>query len=157
LAGTEKIANQAAALFWQHYRQIQQQYSGKPVVSVFYVLWPQPLLTINQQSLISQILTLCGGKTIFTALYGTTPVVNIEAVLAADPAVMLGDKASHWQEMWYKWPQLRAVKNDHLFSVNPDWIDRAGPRLLRGADQICEYLELVRRNSSINLDNHATR
>lgn len=42
-------------------------------------------------------------------------------------------------------PRLNAVKNRHLFSLDPDLIQRPGPRILQGARQMCGQLAQVRQ------------
>ncbi len=146
LAGTEKMANQAAEQFSQRYLLLQKKYSHKKVVSVFYQVWPKPLVTISKASWINDVISLCGGKNIFANLKGAAPEVNLEAVLVANPEVIIGtDTKLDWEKMWSAWPQISAVYNQHLFAINPDWVERAGPRLLVGVDAICRDLELARK------------
>ncbi len=137
LAGTERIANRAATEFLKHYQTLQKQYAHQKPVSVFYEVWPRPLTTINHESWINQIITLCGGKNIFANLKMIAPQVNEEAVIAANPEVIIGPDTTDWQSTWKKWPQLTAVNQKHLYAIHPDWIERAGPRLINGAEEIC--------------------
>jgi iron complex transport system substrate-binding protein len=145
LAGTAPIANQAAATFLQRYQSLQQRYSQKKIVSVFYEMWPHPLITVNKDSWINHIIVLCGGKNIFSDARGVAPQVNMEAVLALNPEVILSTAtAADWKKIWQAWPQLSAVKKQFIYSIPPDWLERAGPRLLDGADAVCHDLDAVR-------------
>ena len=47
LAGTEAAAKASADRFIRRYHQLQQHYAQRPVVSVFYQIWGQPLMTLN--------------------------------------------------------------------------------------------------------------
>lgn len=142
LAGTEKIADQAAAMFSERYAHLVQRYAQTKHRSVFYEMWPHPLMTVNHDSWISQIITLCGGKNIFADAIGVAPQVDIEAVLAANPDVIISTAPTKdWRKIWQDWPQLRAVKQQRIFAVPPDWLERAGPRLLDGAELVCRDLE----------------
>ena len=52
---------------------------------MFYQVWPQPLITLNGEHLISQALDVCGADNVFAAQRLLTPTVTEEAVLLADP------------------------------------------------------------------------
>jgi iron complex transport system substrate-binding protein len=142
LAGTQQIANQAALNFSARVHALQQKYSGKKPISVFYMLSEHPLMTVNKDSWITQIISMCGGQNIFANAKGIAPQINLEAVLAANPDVILtSDTNRSWKKEWNTWPQLFAVKNKFLYSIDPDLLERAGPRLIDGAEQICDDLD----------------
>lgn len=148
LTANEDIANTASAQFRKRLNELRTQYSGKASVSVFYQIWHQPLMTINGEHIISQAIELCGGRNVFAELPALAPKISLEPVLQKDPeAVVAGNSAlnhPNWRDDWKRWPSLRAVKNDHLFYINPDIIQRHTPRILQGAEVLCRQLEQVR-------------
>jgi iron complex transport system substrate-binding protein len=148
LTGNERAANAASAQYRKRLGELRARYSGRASVSVFYQVWHQPLMTINGEHLISQVIELCGGRNVFADLPVLAPKISLESVLRKDPeAIVAGNSAlSHpaWKDDWTHWPSLRAVKNKHLFYVNPDIIQRHTPRILQGADVLCRQLEQVR-------------
>lgn len=142
LADTTQQSENAIQSFSKTYAQLQKKYSQRKTVSVFYQVWSAPLITITKKSWINDAITLCGAKNVFANLSGAAPEVNIEAVIKANPDVIIGANAI----MWQKWSKLSAVKAKHIFSVNPDLIERASPRILQGVEQLCELIEVVREN-----------
>ncbi|MDH5299841.1 MAG: cobalamin-binding protein [Gammaproteobacteria bacterium] len=148
LAGTEGIANQAAQNFTAEHQALKQQYAAKPPVTVFYQIWNQPIMTINGQHLISKVINLCGGKNVFESAQASAPKLDVEAVLAANPQVIvasgMGEDRPDWVDDWKKWPQLQAVKTKQLYFIPPDIIQRHSPRILQGAKQLCEALDKAR-------------
>jgi iron complex transport system substrate-binding protein len=148
LAGTATVANAASAQYRKRLNELRLQYSHKASVSVFYQIWHQPLMTINGEHIISQVIELCGGRNVFADLPVLAPKISLEPVLLKNPeAIVAGNSALNhpgWKEDWRRWPSLRAVKNDHLFYVNPDIIQRHTPRILQGAEVLCRQLEQVR-------------
>lgn len=142
LAGTSAEAAQVAAGFRVEAAGLKQQYGSRRPVTVFYEIWHEPLLTVNGEHLISDVITLCGGRNVFAGVTSLTPAVAAESVLAADPEAII---ASIPLQDWQRFPQLRAVRNRHLFFVDPDLIHRQTPRILAGAQRVCEQLEQVRR------------
>lgn len=148
LAGTEAVADRAAADFRRRHAELAARYSQRPRVRVFYQIWKQPLMTINGRQIIADVLRLCGGDNVFEALPVLVPTVTVEAVLAADPEAIVAsgmDAARpEWLDDWRRWPRLTAVARDNLFFVPPDIVQRHTPRLLDGAEQVCRHLETAR-------------
>lgn len=41
--------------------------------------------------------------------------------------------------------ELPALRNNHVWSLNSDWINRPTPRTLNAIIEVCEHFESVRR------------
>lgn len=146
LAGTEQAARRAAADFSEGLSALRAQYRDRRSMTVFFQISDRPLMTVNGEQMISAVLRLCGGRNVFTDLAVLAPAVDVEAVLAANPEVILasGPQSEEWLNEWRRWPQLRAVRRGQLFSIPEDWVARPGPRILLGARRICEDLDRAR-------------
>lgn len=149
LAGTNKIAGKAANNFLQHYELLKSRYSKNKKVKVFYQIWNKPIMTISGNHLISEIIELCGGENVFANLKTLTPRISLESVIAAKSEVIIsggmGKARPEWLDEWKSWPELPAVKNGHLYFIDPALMQRVGPRILQGADRLCEFLEKARK------------
>lgn len=149
LAGTNKIASKSYDGFMQHYELLKKRYSNKEKVKVFYQIWNKPLMTISGSHLISDIIELCGGENVFADLSILTPRISLESVLATKSEVIvsggMGKARPDWLDDWKIWPVLPAVKNEHLYFVDPALMQRVGPRILDGADRLCEFLDKARK------------
>ncbi|MFH1872950.1 MAG: cobalamin-binding protein [Pseudomonadota bacterium] len=148
LAGTEAVAGAAATAFRQRYAGLAARYSQRPPVDVFYQIWKQPLMTVNGQQIISDAIRLCGGRNVFAALPILAPTVTVEAVIAANPEVIvasgMGDSRPEWLDDWRRWTTMAAVARDNLYFVPPELIQRHTPRILDGAEKLCAHLETAR-------------
>ena len=148
LAGTRQSADTAARTFRQRLADLQARYAGRPVVRTFYEVWHQPLKTIGGQQFISSVIRLCGGENVFGTLTATAPDVTVEAVLAANPEAIIasgmGEARPEWLDDWQTRPSLLAVQRQNLFFIPPDLIQRHTPRLLDGAERLCQHLETAR-------------
>jgi len=143
---TQKIEQSETAA--QHFEtQLTQLQSStqQPRLRVFYQLSNTPLMTLSNQDLIGQAMQLCGGQNIFGNLSGLAPQINTEAVLHAQPQVIIAtistDKVN---AQWQQWANLPAIKNQHIYSVTADFVSRPGPRILQGVRQICDAIENAR-------------
>ncbi|SOY49530.1 cobalamin-binding protein [Cupriavidus taiwanensis] len=152
LLGTEATARRAADGFRQQVETLRKTYAARPPVTVFYQVWQQPLMTLNGQHLVSDMLALCGGRNLFAAEAPLVPTVSVEAVIAGNPEAMVtagmgatrSDQPLPDFEMWRRWKQVTAVARNNLFVIDGDLINRAGPRAVQGAAQICKDLDTAR-------------
>lgn len=148
LAGTEATARAAAQAFRKRLSALHERFAQRPPVSVFYQVWPAPLLTVNGRDAISDLITHCGGRNVFAAMPMRVPQPSREAVLEANPEVMIAAGAADaWRTefgAWLAWPQLQAVAHGNLVMVPPEHITRPTPRLLDGMQAVCESLEAAR-------------
>lgn len=148
LAGTQSIATKAALEFRKEHLRLKKTYSRQKKMAVFYEIWNRPLMTINGQHIISNVIKLCGGENIFSNLTILAPVIDIEAVINKNPEVIISsvhtELQSEWREQWQHWTHLKAVSNNNLYFIPPDIILRHSPRILQGARMLCEQLDDAR-------------
>ena len=148
LAGTGAQAGRAAADFRARVSALEKRYAAASTVRVFYQIWDRPLLTVNGQHIITKAMRLCGGENVFAALPLIAPEIDREAVLRADPDVIVASGSAGsppaWLAAWRAFPGLKAVAKDRLFSIPPDLIQRHTPRILEGAEALCALLQNVR-------------
>lgn len=149
LAGTQHAAEQAAQGFEQRQAALAARHAGQRPVTVFYEIWNQPVMTVGGTHIISAAMSLCGGRNIFATLSQPAAAIELEAVLRADPEVIvasgMGEERPEWLDQWRRWAQLRAVKQGNLFFVPPDLLQRHTPRILDGTERLCEALAAARR------------
>ena len=148
LTGQVETAAAAARQFRQRLRQLQQNRPEGAPVRVFYQIWDRPLMTIGGRQMLSEVLSLCGGRNIFADLNGLAPQIDLESVLAANPEAIIfataEERVAQWRQSWLRWPQLEAVRRGNVFNLNPDLLHRHGPRIIDGAEALCQVLDEVR-------------
>ena len=146
LTGTEATAKTAAADFRNRLAALRTRYASRPPVTLFYQVWSKPLTTLSGKHLVTDVIALCGGKSLFAELEPLAPTVAQEAVIEADPEAIISTSVLRdGLELWQKWPRMRAVKNGHLFAMDGNLINRHGPRITEGAEKLCDILESVRQ------------
>jgi len=148
LMGTEKVANPAAAELRGQLASLRARYAKRPTVRVFYQVWDKPLYTLNGKHIVSDALRLCGGENIFANLAVTAPVVGVEGVLQENPEAIFATAEKNYGgvSMWKPYGTLLAVRNDNLFTIDGNLVNRSGPRMIAGAATLCEKLELARQH-----------
>ena len=146
LMGTDAVARPTAARLRTQLADLRTRYANRPPVRSFYQVWDRPLYTLNGKQIVSDALRLCGGENIFAALQVTAPVVTVEAVLQENPEAIFATAEKNYGGvgMWKQYGTLTAVRNGNLFTIDGQLLNRAGPRMIAGAAQLCEKLELAR-------------
>jgi iron complex transport system substrate-binding protein len=152
LTGHAPAATARAEAFDRAVADLAARHAGRPRLRVFYQVWQQPLITLNGEHLISQMLDLCGADNIFAAQRLLTPTVTEEAVLVADPdAIVTGWIPAHGGaplDGWRRLGTLRAVRAGQLLTVDPDLLHRQSDRVIHGARELCEKLDAARGTPS---------
>lgn len=152
LAGTEAPAREAAQAFRQRAAALAARHAGQSKVRAFYQVWDRPLLTVNGEHLISRVISLCGGENVFASLPLFVPEVDREAVLRANPDIILGSApgaaGAAWLDPWRQFGGIAAVSRNQLVAVPAELIQQHTPRILEGAEQVCRAFEATRRARS---------
>ncbi len=154
LLGQEKQANLAATHFENRLLSIREENKNKPKLRAFYQIWHKPIYTVNGKTVISRIMHICGLENIFSDARIMAPKVTQEAVINGDPQVIIASGVANglsvsepeWLSKWKNWKELSAVKNNNLFFIHPDIINRQSTRILDGAEKLCELADIARRN-----------
>lgn len=148
--GTEKIAHKNAELLRAEIQKLKDQYQNpqKRKVRVFYQVWAQPLMTLNQDHLIADIIQICGGEQLFAREKLLVPTVSKEAVVKANPEIIFTavdspEFKTDWS-MWSTIPLLAASQKKAFVDIDGDMISRPSPRIIQGAQKICREIDRVR-------------
>lgn len=148
LAGTDAVAARSATDFERRMAELKKKFAARRPVSVFYQIWDAPLMTVNGEHLINGVIELCGGRNIFASLPVLTPAVSIESVVALNPEVIVASGGLYQNEQvwknWRRFAAMRAVRKERLYFIHPDLIQRQTPRILEGAQHLCEALDRAR-------------
>jgi iron complex transport system substrate-binding protein len=116
-------------------------YGERP--TVFLQLWDQPLQSVGAQHLLTDVIERCGGSSVTASVPGLAPRIELEAVLAADPDLIIvesTEQAGHWS----RFPDLTALRADRIHAINPDLMHRPTLRLLQGMRVICKHIDEAR-------------
>jgi len=148
LLGTDREAQSAASNIRQSLAELSRRYANRPPVRVFYQVWDKPLYTLSGQHIVEDAIRLCGGINIFAGLKNISPSVDIESVLQLNPEAIVGtaenESSNGLSNFWRPYPMLTAVRNNNIFTIDGSLLNRAGPRMIDGAAELCQRLEQAR-------------
>ncbi|PIU22801.1 MAG: hypothetical protein COT13_06505, partial [Chloroflexi bacterium CG08_land_8_20_14_0_20_45_12] len=95
---------------------------------------------------IHDLIEKAGGVNIFADIQGYQ-AVDIEAVIGRDPQVIIvtamGGTASGTWDWVNTEPRLKGIsarKNGRIYFVESNWVERPGPRIVLGLEQVAKYI-----------------
>jgi iron complex transport system substrate-binding protein len=124
---------------------VKSRVEGLPQPRVFYVLQTGPLITAGRNTFINDLINLAGGQSISGEETAAYPQFSRETVLARAPEVIVAP-ANHGAELVREEDLRRdfavtpAIRLNRIVRVNPDWVDRPGPRIVEGLEQLAKGL-----------------
>ena len=144
LAGTGDIAEQAARQFERDVDKLRRASRNKKTVSVFFEISQQPLMTINRNHAIDEVIALCGGDNIFRDQSTLVFTASLEELFRLQPQAILFP-ANEEKAPFAQYRGLKAWAQKRIYRVGADELLRTGPRLVMGAQQVCAALERARK------------
>jgi len=121
-----------------------------PRVRVFYTFATTNLSnpwTAGPGSFADSLITMAGGENIAANAQSAWVQFSIEALCHADPEVILVD-ASHGTAVMSEeelrahpaWRELTAVKQGRVYIIDGDLVNRSGPRIVQGLEEIAKII-----------------
>jgi iron complex transport system substrate-binding protein len=142
-------AEDAARAFRQRITELRERHAGRTPVRVFYQVWQQPLMTLSGRHVLTEAMTLCGGRNVFADLSPIAPQVSIEAVLAADPQLIAtaepDARASDALDPWRRHAALSATRLGQFATLDANTLNRHSPRMAEAIGTLCERIENARQ------------
>ncbi|MEM6511434.1 MAG: cobalamin-binding protein [Pseudomonadota bacterium] len=148
LAGTASTAVSVADSFRAELDALAAEHAGKTELSVFFQIAERPLYTVNGDHFISEVLRVCGGRNVFDDLDTLAPSVDVEAVVARDPDVLVTAGSQTSLDAWRAFDGMAAVRNNRFVALPSDETGRAGPRVIDAARAACKALDAFRADNA---------
>ncbi|MBW6494624.1 MAG: helical backbone metal receptor [Burkholderiaceae bacterium] len=144
ISAQPQLAHAAALAFHARLARLEQRFSGRAPVSVFYQVWARPLVSLGSGDVTADAMRVCGARNVFAGAALAAPQVSEEAVLAARPRLIV---AADHPDSALRWRRLGAIAPAgfaHFAYLEPSAIQRPGPRILDAVEQLCEMVDAAR-------------
>ena len=146
--GTEPVARAAAAELRTELEGLRRRYQGARRLRVFYQVWSMPLYTLGGRHVATEMLDVCAADNVFADQDVSAFVVDEEAVYARDPDVVVlagtVTESGEWLKRWRSRVPLGAVSRGAVVTLDPDLVNRMGPRIGAGTATLCLRLAELR-------------
>jgi iron complex transport system substrate-binding protein len=146
LVGRPGPAESAAGIFQRELATLRDANTGKSVVRLFVEISSKPLMTVNRDHVISEMIRLCRGVNVFDDMPSLVSEPSREELLARAPDAILFGRSSSDKRIADvpAYAGLRAVRDGKIYGVTSDYAFRPGPRLILAAREICDALDRSR-------------
>ncbi|MBD1580841.1 cobalamin-binding protein [Pseudoalteromonas sp. S16_S37] len=148
LTGQNQQAQLLAERFSKRFEALKKRYQNSASLRVFYQLWPEPMMTINRDTWLHQLLQVCAVENVFADNSADYPQISIENVLKTKPQVIVLPNEKSKKVMptlnWQAWPEIPAVKYQQFIEVDADLLHRYSTRVLDGVTDMCDKLQVAR-------------
>lgn len=112
---------------------------------VFLQIGISPIVSVGEKTFLHELIELAGGKNLSA---GTTPYPRFskEQVLVMNPDVIIitsmarAEIFENVKKEWDSWPGMSAVKNNRVYIVNSDILDRPTPRMVAGLEMLTKVI-----------------
>ncbi len=144
LMGTSAQAAKVVDTMKQRAAAIEQKVAGLPKPDVFVEIYSKPLMTAGTGTYIDNMVTLAGGTNIGDAAGSGYPTFSEEVLFKDNPPVYIATTGSMQSPGQIAkrsgYDALQAVKNGRVYVINQNYLDRPGPRLIDGLEQLAEAI-----------------
>jgi iron complex transport system substrate-binding protein len=124
---------------------VEMRVKGLSEPRVLYVLQNGPLITVGRNTFINDLIRIAGGQSISGDESADYPQFSRETVIARAPEAIIAP-SSHGKEfvraedLRRDFPTTPAVRSNRIITVDPDWVDRPGPRIVDGLEHLARGL-----------------
>ncbi len=148
LAGTSAVAEQAARNIETRLATLSRTYANGRSPSVLLEVWNHPVYTVGGTHLMSDALKICGARNAFGDLRDLGPAIDVEAVVARNPDIIVAaappGAGPEWLADWKRFTTLRAVRSGNLISFEDPRLVRLGPSIVDATEALCKALAAAR-------------
>jgi iron complex transport system substrate-binding protein len=148
--GTEKEAKKLIENMQQDMANILARVEGTPKISVVYIFDatdPNNPWAAGPGSFADSLINMAGGQNIAAQAQGAWIQLSIEEIVRSDPRVILIDAGMGTAVISKEtlkehpiWRGMTAVKQDTIYTVDSDLVNRPGPRIVQGMEGIAEII-----------------
>ncbi len=144
LLGTATQADALVAQMKTEIKAVTDKVSSLAKPTVFFEVYPKPLMTTGKDTFIDDLITLAGGANIAQSAGAGYINFTSEVLFKDDPDVYIapiGSQADPGQIAKRPgYSQLKAVKDNRVFTIVDNIVVRPGPRLVQGLQAVAKML-----------------
>ena len=146
VTGTEARAAEIVGEIQPLYERVRSAASRRPAMPVFYPIWRAPYMTINRDTYIHDMLSVCGARNIFADRPERYPTVSLDEMAAARPAViLLPDEPFRFRRAhladFAGYTEVPAVRDGRIHLVDGKPFSWHGPRIAEALRTVPSLLE----------------
>jgi len=149
ITGTEKRAEELIKDMQDSISQVIALMEDAPKVKVFYIIDATDLTlpwTVGPGSFADALITMAGGENAAKA-QGAWVQFSLEEVISSDPEIIIlpakhgtAFTSPETLKAHPAWRGITAVRQDKIYTIDGDLVDRSGPRIVQGLKEMAKII-----------------
>ena len=150
VTGSQKEAKELTSDMKKRIDAVVDAVSGASRPSVFYVFDATDTTkpwTAGPSSFVDALISLAGGENVAASASGPWIQFNMEQLINSNPDIILVD-SSHGTAAISSaqikelpgWQEMTAVKENRIYTIDGDLVNRTGPRIVQGLEEIANII-----------------
>lgn len=151
ITGLEKEAKALADSMRSEHQVILDAAKAIKPIKVYLEIYRDPLMSVSDQSFVGELIESAGADNIFPTLERDYARIKAEDVIAAAPDMIICYSRDSMDSILKRkgWQNIPAIRNKMVFfdsDLDPDLIQRAGPRIILGMQRLQELYQIVQEH-----------
>ena len=150
VTGEQKKADELINDMRSRVAAVAARVSGAPRPKVFYVFDatdPTKPWTAGPGSFADELIQIAGGENIAAQAQDAWIQLNMEELVSSDPDIILVDSMMGTAVISPSeikalpgWQNMTAVKENRIYTINGDLVNRTGPRIVQGLEEMAKII-----------------
>jgi len=146
LCGVSDIAHQLVQNLDKRLEAVQNAVASGERPLVFIQINSSPIMTVNKSTFLHDLIRLAGGTNMTAEEPNTYPRISIEEVIRKKPDIIIistmGKEGEFEKEReeWMKWKSIPAVRNNRVYLIDSDIINRPSQRIIDGLEAMARLI-----------------
>lgn len=152
ITDSEKAATDLNRKMQSEIEIVRKRNAEKAQPKVYLEIYRDPLMSVADNSFVAELIEIAGGNNVFDRLERDYSRVKSEAVITSKPDIMICFSQDSLPNILSRkgWQVIPAIRDTLVFfedSINPDLIQRAGPRIIEGLHALERVYEVWRKRT----------
>ena len=146
--GKANIAQELVKVMRKKEQLLKQRIADKKPKKIFFEIGSS-LWSFSNKTFIGDLIRRAKGINIVGEMSTRYAKINLEVVIAREPEVIIissmanPEKLPALKQAWQKWSTIPAVKNDQVYVIQSDIVNRAGPRIVDALEQLINIIHFT--------------
>lgn len=144
LLGKEKNARSLVSKMKRRIGRVKRKIGDKEPLNVFLQLGAEPIVTVNKDTIMNEMVEIAGGQNIAKDVPMRYPKYSREDVVMKDPdaiiIVAMGAFGVKALKKWKAYEPMKAAKKNMICIIDSNIVCHMGPRLVEGVEEMAVFL-----------------
>ncbi len=143
--GKAETARELVSEMKSKYRELRLKVKGLASPKIFFEIGSDQW-SVSDRTFIGDLIKKAGGTNIVGDLNVRYARINLETIISLKPDIIIissmanSEKLPEIKQKWRKWSTIPAVKNDRVYIIQSDIVNRAGPRIVDALEQLVNII-----------------